>query len=225
METEKTLGTRLKAFPPFASWSRVPELQPTLPPLLCDNLFSDNLTIFKPFEIRYCSVMTWCLRYKRFIFRQGFFIGRRMTLKTLRCSALANRSGGTFSGRTEVELNLRTWLTQIPKPLISPNFWVIQRSPRPFGVIQNTPNIAHHPGRIRFINVMFTLSTVMLFSIGECVVACNSEPSSVELTSKVDGKKTRPEKPRQKSICIKIRWWIYWRSSGSEIFLNLQKEP
>ena len=25
---------------------------------LCVNLFSDNLTIFKPFEIRYCSVMT-----------------------------------------------------------------------------------------------------------------------------------------------------------------------
>ena len=59
----------------------------------CVNLFSDNLTIFKPFEIRYCSVMTWCLRYKRFMFRQGFFIGRRMTLKTLRFSALANRSG------------------------------------------------------------------------------------------------------------------------------------
>ena len=159
--------------------------------------------------------MTWCLRYKRFMFRQGFFIGRRMTLKTLRFSALANRSRGTFSGRTEVELDLRTWLTQIPKPLISQNFGVIQRSPRPFDVIQNTPNIAHHPGGIRFINVMFTLSTVMLFSIGECVVACNSEPSSEELISKVDGKKTRPGTPRQKSICIKIRWWIYSRSSGS----------
>ena len=170
---------------------------------LCVNLFSDNFTIFKPFEIRYCSVMTWCLRYKRFIFRQGFFIERRMTLKTLRFSALANRSGGTFSGRTEVELDLRSWLTQIPKPLISQNFGVIQRSPRPFGVIQNTPNIAHHPGGIRSINVMFTLSTVMLFSIGECVVACNSEPSSVQLISKVVGKKTRPEKPRQKSICVK----------------------
>lgn len=43
----------------------------------------------------------------------------------------------------------------------------------------------------------------MLFSIGECVVACNSEPSSVQLISKVVGKKTRPEKPRQKSICVK----------------------
>ena len=121
---------------------------------LCVNLFSDNLTIFKPFEIRYCSVMTWCLRYKRFMFRQGFFIGRRMTLKTLRFSALANRSGRTFLGRAELELDTRTWLTQIPKPLISQNFGVIQRSPRPFGVIQNTPTTAHHPGGIRLINVM-----------------------------------------------------------------------
>ena len=183
----------------------------------CVNLFSDNLTIFKPFEIRYCSVMTWCLRYKRFMFRQGFFIGRRMTLKTLRFSALANRSGGTFLGRAELELDIRTWLTQIPKPLISQNFGVIQRSPRPFGVIQNTPTTAHHPGGTRFINVM-------LFSIGEFVAACSSEPSSVALIGKFDGKKKRPEKPGQKSICIKIRWWLYSRSSGSEIFLNLQKD-
>lgn len=53
------------------------------------------------------------------------------------------------------------------------------------------------------------------------MIACNSEPSSLELIIKVDGNKMRPKKPGQKSICMDE---LIHKSSGSEIFLNLQKD-